>query len=82
MGSVLDYLKWRADLRFSRDPFNDVDALILAMLSYLPFKGIVPGIDERKKITLEETALRYFSKYPSHKDDPENIDLTVSPSMD
>lgn len=82
MGSVLDYLKWRADLRFSQDPFNDIDALILAMLSYLPFKGIVPGIDERKKNTLEETARRYFSKYPTHKDDPENIDLTVSPSMD
>jgi hypothetical protein len=82
MGTVLDYLKWRADLRFSQDPFNDIDALILAMFSYLPFKGIVPGIDEKEKITLEETARRYFSAFPSHKDDPEKIDLTVSSSMD
>lgn len=82
MGTVLDYLNWRADLRFSQDTFNDVDALILAMLSYLPFKGIVPGVDENEKISLEETARRYFLEHPSHKDDPENVDLTISPSMD
>jgi hypothetical protein len=56
MGTVLEYLKWRADLRFSKDPFNDVDALILSMLSYLPFKDIVPGVNEEEKITLEDTA--------------------------
>ncbi len=81
MGTVLDYLNWRADLRFSQDPFNDVDALILAMLSYLPYKGIVPGVDEKEKISLEETARRYFLEHPSHKDDPENNGLTISPSM-
>ncbi|MBN2257412.1 MAG: DUF2974 domain-containing protein [Anaerolineaceae bacterium] len=82
MGTVMDYLKWRADLRFSQEPFNDVDALILAMLSYLDFKGIVPGVDEKEKISLEETARRYFLEHPSHKDDPESIDLTVSSSFD
>ena len=82
MGTVLEYLKWRADLRFSKDPFNDVDALILSMLSYLPFKHIVPGVDEKEKITLEEAARSYFSEYPSHKDNSKNIGLTVSPSMD
>lgn len=82
MGTVLEYLKWRADLRFSNDPFNDVDALILSMLSYLPFKDIVPGVNEKENITLEDTARAYFSEHPAHKDNPANIGLTVSPSMD
>ena len=82
MGTVLDYLKGYADLPFSKESFNDVDALVLSMLSYLPFKDIVPGVNEKEKITLEEAAGRYFSEHPSHKEDPENIGLTVSPSMD
>lgn len=82
MGTVLDYLKSYADLRFSEESFNDVDALILSMLSYLPFKDIVPGVNDKGKITLEEAARSYFSEHPSHKEDPEDIGLTVSPSMD
>lgn len=82
IGTVLDYLKRYADSRFSNDPFNDVDALVLSMLSYLSFENIVPGVNEKGKITLEEATRHYFSEHPSHKDDPENIGITVSPSMD
>ena len=65
MGTMQDYLKWRADLRFSQDPFNDVDALILAMLSYLPFKDIVPGPESTKRITLKQAALHFSEKEKS-----------------
>ena len=41
MANVLDYLKWRKDLTFKQDSFNEVDALILARLSYIPFDGIL-----------------------------------------
>ena len=41
MANILDYLKWRGDLPFSRDPFNDVDALVFSRLSYIPFDGVV-----------------------------------------
>ena len=41
MAGVLDYLKWRGDLRFSAIPFCDVDALVLSRVSYVPFEGIV-----------------------------------------
>ena len=34
---MLDYLRWRGDLKISRkNPFNTVDAMILARVSYLP----------------------------------------------
>lgn len=51
-GNSAGLSQWRADLRISQDPFNNVDALILALLSYLPFHGIVPGVDENEKISL------------------------------
>lgn len=43
MGNLFDYLKSRGDLSLEEAPFNDVDSLILARLSNLPFDGIVPG---------------------------------------
>ena len=43
MASILDYLAWRGDLTIVERPFNEVDNLILAELSYLDFSGIVPA---------------------------------------
>ena len=42
MANILDYLDWRGDLRFADSPFCNVDALILAQLSYITLDGIVP----------------------------------------
>ena len=36
-----EYLKWRGDLTFDKDPFNIVDNLILAQLAYVDYDGIV-----------------------------------------
>lgn len=41
MANVFDYINWRGDLSLKIDEFNDVDALILSRLSYLPFDNIV-----------------------------------------
>lgn len=41
MTNILNYLTWRGDLPLSsRHPFNEVDDLILARFSYLPFHKI------------------------------------------
>lgn len=41
MANLLDYLKWRGDLRFSSaHPINDIDAMIFSRVSYLPFDKI------------------------------------------
>lgn len=40
MSDIFDYLNWRGDLTIEQAPFNEVDALILARLSYAPFDRI------------------------------------------
>lgn len=47
MGNLLDYLAWRGDLSFDRVPFCSVDGLILSVLSYIRFDGLVPEEPER-----------------------------------
>ena len=34
-GTPFDYLRWRGDLAFARDGFNEVDNLVLCILSYI-----------------------------------------------
>lgn len=64
MANILDYLDWRGDITFEKDPCNQVDALILAQLSYLPFDGIVPDAFS-DDITVAEAAAAF---------DPEHVD--------
>ena len=35
--TVFDYLRWRGDLTFAQDGFNEVDNLILCIISYINF---------------------------------------------
>ncbi len=57
---MVDYLGWRGDLSFEAAPWNEIDALLIASLSYLNFHG---GRDPRGW-TLEELA-RIDSVQPS-----------------
>lgn len=60
MADIFDYISWRGDLSFEQDSFNELDALVLSRLSYLPFDGAVSSclFDE---ITLEQAAMRIFA---------------------
>ena len=82
MGTILEYIQWRGDLRFKSDPFNDIDALILSMLSYLPFKDIVAGIESNQGISLKDTSIQFFSKTQPDETKASNINPTASPSLD
>ena len=62
MANLLDYLDWRGDLPLSGDPFNEVDNLILAELSFVDFGGIVPGPGAGAAVPLGEAAAAYFAK--------------------
>ena len=46
MANLLDYLDWRGDLTVEQSPFNEVDNLILAELSFVDFKGVVKALKE------------------------------------
>lgn len=61
MASILDYILWRGDLSFEAAPFNEVDNLILAKLSYLNFNGIVEGY-ARRGIPIWKAAEIYFEE--------------------
>ena len=58
MANIEDYLKWRGDLSFKVNPFNEVDNLILSELAYLNLEGIAD-----KKIKVKDAIEGYFKKY-------------------
>lgn len=59
MANMIDYLAWRGDLGIAQEPICPVDALILAELSYLRLKGLVPERLEEAP-TLRELAQIFF----------------------
>ncbi|MBP3886119.1 MAG: DUF2974 domain-containing protein [Cellulosilyticum sp.] len=61
MSNILDYILWRGDLAFNQSPFNEIDNLILAKLSYLNLRGIV-GKKEGRGIPLKKIAEIYFQE--------------------
>ena len=63
MANLLDYLDWRGDLTLDRAPFNEVDNLILAELSFLDFRGIVPDPESGERIPLYRAAERFFARF-------------------
>ncbi len=40
MANLTDYVAWRGDLSLEASPWNEVDALLMAVLSYMNFKGV------------------------------------------
>jgi hypothetical protein len=78
----MEYLYWRGDLSFDNDPFNDIDALIFSLLSYLSFKEIVPGIELNKGVSLRDTAVQFSSNTQKDKTKSSNVSPTASPALD
>ena len=62
MANILDYLDWRGDLSFEQSPFNEVDGLILAQLSYVFFDGILTeGFDNILTLSEAHSRLNFDS---------------------
>ena len=52
MANINDYIKWRGDLSFDSSEFNEIDNLILARFSYLPFNRIsIKDVETIKSIS-------------------------------
>lgn len=66
MTNILDYIKWRGDLPFSRDPLNGVDALVFAALAYIHFDGRVSG-EPYRPISFRDVAEDFFAREPAER---------------
>ena len=60
MTNIIDYLKWRGDVLFNSHPLNEVDSLVFAQLSYIPFDKMVSSDVETKGRTIEEIYDAHF----------------------
>ena len=59
--NIVDYIKWRGDLSFRVDPFNDVDNLVFSQMIYADFDDLLKRED---RMTIRELGRRFFGKYP------------------
>ena len=58
--TVFDYLRWRGDLTFAQDGFNEVDNLVLCIITYLNFRRF-PELrtrDAEQAVSLRDIAPR------------------------
>ena len=69
MANILDYLEWRGDLTLEVSPFNEVDALLLAELSFINFEGLVPPPEIGRGVRLRDAAEAYFARHESKEID-------------
>ena len=63
MANVFDYIDWRGDLRFTDVPLNEVDSLILSLISYVDFDGIVPNDPTGESVPLLEAIRQYLRRH-------------------
>lgn len=63
MANILDYIDWRGDLTFDNAPFNEVDGLVLSLLSYMELSGIAEVETLRDSVTLHDAVNACFVKY-------------------
>ena len=59
-GNIFDYIEWRGDLRIENDPFNDIDALILSVLAYVPFEDIVQSEVCKRGVRIADATAALF----------------------
>lgn len=68
MPNIFDYLVWRGDLSFRAAPFNEVDNLILSMLSFVEYRGIVSNEVLGTPVRLSDCLARYEKNFPNGED--------------
>lgn len=66
MSNIIDYIKWRGDLTFAQDPFNEIDNLILSQLVYIELESIVSS-DIGHPICLLDAAQKFFKQNSEQK---------------
>ena len=79
MANIFDYLKWRADVPFKADPFNEVDNLILSELIYTPFDGILRN--SFRGVSLRNACELYFDDHSREQAQNESYHILRAPLL-
>ncbi len=74
--NVFAYLRWRGDLTFTDAHFCEVDNLILSMVCYLNFEGLIDGRIDGEPVLLSQAVSEYAKGSTSHY-----LGAMVSPEM-
>ena len=64
--NLLTYLECRGDIPLDKSPFNEIDAFVLAIFSYLNLEDYIPA--GKKYVTLDSAAKKYFAKEEHERD--------------
>lgn len=64
MSDVFTYLRWRGDLPFEVKEINAGDRLILSLISFADFAGIVSDRIGKDEMPLSQAAKRYLASHP------------------
>jgi hypothetical protein len=87
MATLLDYLEWRGDLSFDQDPCNEIDGLILSILSYADFNNLVPQEADSSAPSLAVVAQKFLEQteetmqketFPFFKEIPEFLEKVAT----
>ena len=62
MSDIRDYIDWRGDIEFKNNPFNELDALALTQVVYLPL-GEQVGDGFKDECTLKKSVRKYFKNH-------------------
>lgn len=73
MSNIIDYMKWRGDLTFAQDSFNEIDNLILSQLVYVELNNIVPGTKNRRSLL---DAAKLFFKQNNEQELLDHVSMT------
>lgn len=59
MNTFYDYLYWRGDLTIDQSPFNEIDAMIFSMITYVDFSPVIKSFNTSDKISLFEVSKKF-----------------------
>ena len=78
MADLISYLDWRGDIPFSVDPFNEVDNIILAQMSYTDLEGVMTQDEE---LPIERVSELYFSLHTESEVEQRTVFFKLAPIL-
>lgn len=79
MANIIDYLKWRGDITFEQVKLGEVDNLLLSLLAFIDFTGIVSADPSATPVTIKQAAMQFFFENDIKKN--QRPGLIISPHI-